>query len=172
MTAQTLHDWHRTTFTKRTEVELVAPARTTDTGQTIPERRTMATLNLARTVIAQRIYNALPPAEKAEVQAAFDASDAGKALDSKDAGERAEHAELWALKALFEAKHETMPAVGELALQQVVQVHAHPSRLVAHRGRFLAAMRTAKASVTPVVGAPAAPAVVPAPAPAESGGAS
>lgn len=133
-----LHQWHRETFTKRTDVTLVWPARSTMFGGTFPEVRKDVKLGTARAVICQRTVNALSPEEWKHAQAAFDDSDEGKALEDKDAGTRREHCELWLLKRLHEADHPEMVAPTELALFSVLEHHAQRSKMDLHMERVVA----------------------------------
>lgn len=133
-----LHAWHREVFTKRTPTTLVFPAYSTIFGGNFPEVRNDVTLSTARTVVCQRVVNQLSPAEWAHAQAAFDASDEGKALPDTDAGVRHEHCELWLLHRLHETEHPELVPVTELALQQVLAHHAHPERVRAHKARLVA----------------------------------
>lgn len=133
-----LHAWHREVFTKRTPTTLVFPAYSTMFGGNFPEVRSEVTLNTARTVVCQRVVNEFSPEEWKQAQAAFDASDEGKALESKDAGVRREHCELWVLHRLHEADHPELVSATELALQKVLAHHAHPEKIRAHKARLVA----------------------------------
>ncbi len=167
-----LHDWHRHEFQKRHTVTVVWPARSTMFGGNYPEERREVTHCSARTVIAQRILNALTPAERAKVQAAFDASDAAKDLTitrqkrelngagdlvgvvdeagepvmEEVEGDRAEMAQLWFLHRLHTDDHRDMVAPTELALNVVMDHHATPAKVRAHRARHLHPKRLAEAS--------------------------
>lgn len=133
-----LHDWHRQVFTKRTPTTLVFPAYSTIFGGNFPEVRNEVTLNTARTVVCQRVVNALTPAEWKHAQAAFDASPAGRALTDKDPGVRHEHCELWLLHSLHESDHPDLVPVTELALQVVLAEHTKSHKLAAHKARLVA----------------------------------
>ena len=136
-------DWHRETFTKRAEATIVWPAYSTPHGGNFPEVTRQVTLNSARAVIVQRVLNGLTPAEWQAAATAFDASPEGVALETKDAPTRREHLELWLARTLFEggvkddAGNDLLVPASELALQKVLDHHAHPTKVAAHRAALM-----------------------------------
>lgn len=140
-----LHDWHDSVFhfSQRREETLVFPAYSTTFGGNFDEVRSDVTLPKdARSVVVRRAVNALTPDEWKDAQAAFDASDEGKALASVDPGERREHCEIWLLRELYESDHPELPVHGEIALQKVLEHHAHPDKVAAHKTRLVDSIRS------------------------------
>lgn len=159
--AQSLHHWHRTVFTKRHEVTLQIPEHKGTFGAVIPAQTRDVTLHNARTVVCSRTVNGMSPAEWKTAQDAFDASDEGKALDTDDAGVRHEHCELWLLRVLYESDHPDMVPSTEMALNVVLDHHAHSKALHAHRTRLVAGLGAPKVAAPVVVSVPP-PAAAPA----------
>jgi hypothetical protein len=87
----------------------------------------------------------MSPAEWKHAQEAFDATDEGKALEDQDPGVRHEHCELWLLRSLYEADHADMVPSTEMALNVVLDHHAHPKALHGHRTRLVAHVKDGKA---------------------------
>lgn len=129
-----LHEWHREA-TKGHAVTLTFPARPTQFGGTLPEETREVTLKSARAVVVQRALNQLSPKAWVRAQAAFDASDEGKALADKDSAVRREHCELWLFRQLYEADHPDLVAASELSLLTVLAHHATPEKVHAHNTR-------------------------------------
>lgn len=140
MSPQTLHEWHRETFAIGTPVTLQFPERSTTFGGTFPAETRDVTLRTARAAVCQRVINGLSPAEWTASQQAFDASDDGQALDTDDASDRRAHCELWLLHKLYTSDHPGLPAGTELALYMLVEEHANPAKIKAHRKALLASL--------------------------------
>lgn len=120
-----------------------------------------------RSAVAQRARNAMTLDELAVLRKRWDASPEAKALAEEHAKrpvvsvfstgndgkvhtsevpfashdvaehERVEHFELWVLRELHD--HESMPAESELALEKLLQHHAHPHKIAAHKQRVVEA---------------------------------
>ena len=154
--AQSLHDWHRNVFTRRHDVTLKGgPYKTTFAGTTDIHDRDVR-LGTARTVIVSRAVDGLSPDEWQHAQAAFDASPAGVALTDKDPGVRREHCDLWLRHTLYETEHPDLVPASEMALNVVLDHHATPAKIVAHRARIVAHVKSMPAAPPPAP-APSAP---------------
>ena len=139
-----LHAWHRETFAKTTEVTLQPKHYAGRFGGIFPQDASGAPLGpttrpikSARAVVCQRVVNGMSPAEWKAAQEAFDASTEGLELHDEDAGVRRDHCEVWLLRCLFDEEHEHMPAATEPALLELLDLHATPARLDAHRARLV-----------------------------------
>lgn len=139
-----LHDWHRDVFAKRHDVTISFPSRPTQFGGPTEAVSNDTTMGSARACICQRVVNGLSPAEWTAAQDAFDSSDEGQALTDKDPSVRREHCELWLLKSLYEADHPELVPASELARLTVLEHHAQPKFVAAHKARLVAHVKDGK----------------------------
>lgn len=137
-------DWHASTFTKRTAVSVVWPAYSTQLGGSFPEQVHNVTLNNARAVVVQRIVNGMSPADWEAAEKAFDTSHEGVDDHAKDAPTKRAHLEMWLLRKFYESDAEGLVPDTELALQKVLDHHAHPAKVAAHRAQLLGSVTAAK----------------------------
>lgn len=126
-----LEDWHAE-FTKRHTVTLVAPKHRMRDGRTLPEERTDVEMVTARCVVAHRVLHGLAPKELEQLKAAFKAA----SVEST----HPDAFDMWALQHIDSAVGDKGPGSGELALTQVLDVHASPKKLAEHKKSALEAV--------------------------------
>ena len=137
-----LHDWHRAEFTKRMPVTVLVKGYQPHFGAEVPDQDLDLVLGTVRSVVVARTVHGLSPDDWKHAQDAFEASDEGKALADADPGVRREHCELWLLKRLYEAEHPDLVPASESATFALVDHHAHPKKVAAHRARLVAHVKT------------------------------